>query len=418
MYSKIKKSVLLRNILLVFSGAATAQAINLLAIPILSRFFNPAEFGIYGSVMAVASVIVAVSTLRYDHAMVLEKSTLTASALFSLSLACSIVISLLLVSIYLMLPLSMEVKNQLPWAGAIIYTIALVTSSFNILQYKASRESLYRIVASSIVVQRVTIAVSQISLGLLGVKSYGLAFGHSFGLSLAVGFIFIKLKVKSREFISTISDIRYAAVKHYRFATYSAPQNFINSLSQNIPVFFLSYYFDLATAGAYWFTVRILQMPVALLSQSMRQVVFKELSDKKDNIKGIRDTFNKTTILLMLISLPFAAFIFFLGQNLFSVAFGDQWGGAGQYARWMIIWIAIGMINLPATSMLIIYDKQKLSLVIEVCMLLLRSIALVIGGIYYDSVTTVALYSLAGALVNLYIIIHAYLLVSYKPNAS
>src|SRR5687768_2482757 len=49
-------------------GTASAQLLQIAALPVLARWYSPSTFGVYGAVIAAVSVITMASTLRLEIA--------------------------------------------------------------------------------------------------------------------------------------------------------------------------------------------------------------------------------------------------------------------------------------------------------------------------------------------------------------
>ncbi|CAN0473415.1 unnamed protein product, partial [Phaeothamnion confervicola] len=95
MLAQLKKSRFIRAMLVVMSGSIAAQAIGLLAAPVLSRLYTPAEFGVFSQFTALLTIGTLVATLRLEDALVLPEANDTAVRLLVLTIASSTVFSLL-----------------------------------------------------------------------------------------------------------------------------------------------------------------------------------------------------------------------------------------------------------------------------------------------------------------------------------
>ena len=83
--ARLKTSSFVRNVLVVMSGSAAAQAIALASTPIISRLFEPSDFGVFGAFTSVSSIVGAGATLQYAQALMLPKEEDDALHLFFLS---------------------------------------------------------------------------------------------------------------------------------------------------------------------------------------------------------------------------------------------------------------------------------------------------------------------------------------------
>ena len=79
------KSRFVRNVAVVASGTAGAQAITIAFAPIITRLYGPEAFGILGTFMAIVAVITPIAALSYPIAIVLPKEDSDAKGIARLS---------------------------------------------------------------------------------------------------------------------------------------------------------------------------------------------------------------------------------------------------------------------------------------------------------------------------------------------
>ncbi len=79
------KSRFVRNVAVVASGTAGAQAIVIAFSPIITRLYGPEAFGILGTFMAIVAVVTPIAALSYPIAIVLPKEDSDARGIARLS---------------------------------------------------------------------------------------------------------------------------------------------------------------------------------------------------------------------------------------------------------------------------------------------------------------------------------------------
>lgn len=412
---RVQNSSILKNLLVLGTGSALAQVIGVLASPVLSRLYTPEQFGVLGSILAVTGVISVIGSLKYEMALVLEKDDAKAQALQKLCLIILIVVTFISGIGILAVPycLTLEGKggltSYLPWAIPIIF----LTGLFNIFNFRLNREKKYKTLSSALVARRLSNVVLQIVLGFCGAQVLGLVLGNLFGAIVAVLVIVITQKGIAFDCFEEGASLKNSAREHYRFPLYSAPQNLLNALSQNLPIYLLGYFYGMEVVGSYWFAMRIIQLPASLIGQAVRQVFYKEAADLSDNLVELRKVFIKTTLLLAVVIVIPVIVIFLWGPHLFPFVFGDKWLLAGQFSRWMFLWVGLLFINPPAVMLFNILHFQKYSLIIDIFLIIARACSLLLGGYYlWTAENTVALYSLVGVFFNIFVI----LFIHYKLN--
>lgn len=130
MLNRIKlKSEFSRNVLTLMSGTALSQIIAILVLPILSRIYNPNDFGKLAIVMAISNIAGVVLALRYEMAIMLPKQNKTAF----MAMAQAVFLALLF-SIIESFVLSVLFKFTMKAYSEYLYLIVLVSFSNIIFQ--------------------------------------------------------------------------------------------------------------------------------------------------------------------------------------------------------------------------------------------------------------------------------------------
>lgn len=420
MFSKIliraRSSSLIQGLFLLTSGSVIAQIIGVLAAPLLSRLYTPEQFGVLGTILAVSFVISTISSFQYEMAIVLEKDDAKVQALqrlclFLLSLVTGISTVILLAASFWLVYMgnNSEFVRYLPWA----IPIAFFTGLFNIYIFRLTREKAYKTSSLSLIGRRLSTVLFQLILGLLGAKALGLILGNVIGCIVALGIVILlerSLFTSGYELIS----IKQVAKTYYRFAYYTAPQKLLNMVSNQLPIFMLGHYYSGDTVGAYFFAMRILQLPATFIGEAIRRTFYIEATGLLDNIPKLRRIYLKITGALAATIIIPVIILFIWGPELFAFVFGDNWREAGDYSRWMFLWVGMAFVNPPSVMLYNVLNMQRCALVIDGLLFLLRYLSLLFGGLFFaDATNTIIVYSLVGLLINGLIII----IVILKLNA-
>jgi O-antigen/teichoic acid export membrane protein len=190
------------------------------------------------------------------------------------------------------------------------------------------------------------------------------------------------------------------------FPLYAASQNVLNATSQSLPILLLGHFYGLAVAGAYALGVRVLHVPTNFVLIALRQVLFQRAAELHHGGKPLDPLFRKCTLALMLTAALPALVGFLWSPPLFGWVFGEQWFEAGRYARWLILWMAVGFCNVPAILFTRVLRCNRVLMCYEVVLLLARATMLVVGGLILTAGETIALFSIVGAILNGAIIVY------------
>jgi O-antigen/teichoic acid export membrane protein len=168
----------------------------------------------------------------------------------------------------------------------------------------------------------------------------------------------------------------------------------------------LAIFFTPVAAGYYTLGNKILGLPSRLISKSVYNVFYPRITEATRNKENLTKLILKVTFSLAGIGIFPFAIIFLVGPVMFGFVFGEEWVVAGEYSRWLALWFFTGFINSPSVAAIVTLSIQRWFLGYEIVSIFLRFISIYIGFYFFkDDVIAVALFSLTGAVLNLFLII-------------
>jgi O-antigen/teichoic acid export membrane protein len=399
------------DVAMLMTGMALGQILLLAVSPLLTRLFTPAAFGAFGVFLSLAAIMNALSTLRFDQAIMLPREAEEASPLFWAALLSAVAVGAAsLVACLLFFGRILSVLKVEALSGWILVLPLAIffNGSFQALIAWSTRHKKFARQSFSQVARSLAIVVVQVVAGALRSGPGGLVGGAVAGDACAAAVLAWQVRREDGAVLSrglNWPKIKAAAREYRDFPLFSSTQNFLNAISQNIPLLLLANYFGPAVAGFYVLAVRGIQVPMNFFLTSLRQVFFQKASELYNQGGDAWGLFRSMTLRLgKLVALPSLA-VFLFGPRLFAFALGGRWLTAGVYARWLVPWLALMFANVPAVLFAQILRRQKAVLLIDVALLASRVLAIVAGGLRRDPLLAVVLYSLVGVAVNLYIIL-------------
>ncbi|MEN6406739.1 MAG: oligosaccharide flippase family protein [Thermoguttaceae bacterium] len=413
-FSRIAQSHFFRNVLVLMTGTVLAQAINVAFVPVLSRLYDPATYGVFGVYLSIVSIVSCVASLRYDMALMLPKDDRDAAGLLWL---CGIVTSgIAAISMVVCVCFGGQIGRLLqtpeltPWLWAAPISIFLI-GIWQSLIFWATRRKKFHITSVSQVTRAAMGSGSQAAAGLFGPSVLGLIFGMILGD--ACGSAVFSSQVLKRDWplirgALSRSRLKRLLREYSDFPVYTAPQSLLNTVSAYVPSLLLAHYFGVAVVGYYTFGVRIVLLPANLVGNSLRSVLFQKATEVYHSGGDTYALFKKATLGLMgMAALP-TLVIMLLAPMLAAFILGEEWRTAGVYASWLVLWLAVGFCNVPAVLFGQIYRRQRMLFGVEVVLLVARVLAIVLGGIYGTALQAVILYSIVGVLYNAFLIAWAW----------
>ena len=391
------------------SGTAIAQLIAFCLSPVVSRFYSPSDFGLFGSFNSIVTIISSFITLHYSQAIMLPSDDNEAKDLLFISLFSVIAISVLslLSFIFFSNKYLSFLNTQHRWIFLLLF-IGILVNGFNLtIQAWAIRRKHFKHTSASQVIRTLSSNTITLISGFFHSGAIGLIAGAISGNFFASINLFIKsLKTDLWKGTHvTLSKSLSVARKYIDFPMYSAPQNLVNALSQGLPVLLLSHYYSIDIAGAYAFSIRVLQVPAGFVLTALRQVLFQKASESYNAGNNLFPLFSKITIGLFLTGILPSFIVILKAPSLFMWIFGKSWYLSGEFSRWIIIWTVISFCNVPAVIFSRIFRIQKLILIYELILLAGRVAVLVFGGLHFSPLKTIQSFSIIGASLNLLLIL-------------
>ena len=407
-------SAFIKNVFIVMSGTIVAQIIGVAFIPIISRLFTPTDFGIFGSFNALLNFVAAGITLEYSQALMLPKDKNEAFHLFLISCIATLCVVCLSVVVCIFVPnLLLKIIKVTNYWVLVLLVISILFAGFNTsLQAWCIRTKAFKQISTSPIIRSFTSNGLQLGFGYFKSGASGLIIS---GIAADVFVSINLLKVVLSDLKNNYHKIKWERIKQlakeYRdFPLYSASQNVANALSSGLPVLLLTYYFGIAISGAYAFSIKILQAPMAIITSALRQVLFQKASETEHNSGSLSTLYLRTTAGLFVIGIFPTLIIMIWAPQAFAFIFGKQWYVSGKYARSLIVWMLFVFCNVPAALFARIIRIQRTVFIYEMILLTLRTSVLVIGGLCLTALQSITLFSVVGAFMNLILI----LLVGYK----
>lgn len=418
-YKKIKSNHFIKSILLVVSGTAAAQAITFLFYPLITRLYGPEAFGTLGAFVAIMSLATAIAALTYPIAIVLPKEDDKARRIAKLSVLIAFVFALAISVVIVMFGSVIadvfsinEISSFL-----ILIPIAMFFAALQqVMQQWLIRKKQFKIVARVAVSQSLVLNLTKAGGGLIYPSGLLLIILTVLGDALHAFQLWLgSLKSLSRHDalnLKTIKNSHYkeTAMLYKDFPLYRAPETFVYAFSESIVVIALAAYYDATIVGFFTLSRLAMMAPTSLIGTAVNNVLYPKAAELSDSLIELRSLFLKATAGILLVAgLPFLLIVI-IGPTVFRIVFGDEWLIAGEYARWVSIWLIFFLAARPAITLFPVLNIQRLFLASQVFFLFLKAVALWIGGSLVGTASSmVILYSLTSALSFIALICLAYL---------
>ena len=360
------------------SGNVVAQAIPILSIPILSRYYTPESFGEWGLFIAVVGIATVLATGRLEMAIVVPEKRSDAVnlgiALLILSLSVSVLAFLMVLSIGLAMPswLSIGAGRSVLLIAVMLGTtlwLGCIRQGFNYWLYRDRR---FFHVSTANIIRSAGYCSVAIAIGLFQDRIpilNGLIVGTAMGEILAVLYVFSVVLKETKVEWPDLGSVGRTVADYRHFIAWGVPGDLLNVLANQLPLFFLSRFFEAGGVGQFVMSRRVLSMPTSLLSKSTGDVFVAYASEDIRKTGECRSLFVKTFGLLAFFSLPIFFILMLVSPKIFPLVLGSQWVVAGQLAQPISILCGLGFVASTLGRVLQVTGRQKLDFFWQVCLL-------------------------------------------------
>ncbi|MEP6506726.1 MAG: oligosaccharide flippase family protein [Gemmatimonadales bacterium] len=377
--------------------------------PVLTRLYEPRDFGVMALFGSFAAIAVSFSTAQYHAAIVLPESDDDA---WGLTLACAYIATAVSLGVLVVLQVATSLAPQLSRVvivGLSIYVWTLaVTEAMN---HWLMRNNKFRVLAISRLCVVITSTSLTLSLGFWGRWMHeglilGAVVGQAIPALVVATYVMIGRAGKPKLPFVSVKRVVY---RYQKFPKYSLPAELVSTVSYQLPVLLITRFFGPAISGLFALTQRLLGMPLLLVSRAVLDVFKQRASSDYARHGRCDDIFRKTFFFLCAIGIAGFLLLTLIAPTLFAVVFGEKWRTSGEYAQLLAPMFFFRFVASPLSYVLLIAEKQRLDLALQMTLLIASGLSLSLG-LYFGSVKIgLAAFSVAYSVLYL-----TYLAVSYR----
>lgn len=355
-----------RKVLILVSGNIINQVVLILSYPIISRIFQPQDFGVYEQVNAILLIFLLLSSLRYESAILIATNDQEGRNLQGLSIIILVGLTVLVFLLILVFrtPISYilnndNLKGYLFW----IPPLLIIGGTRQIYYNWIIRKKGYHLANISNILNSSTNSIFRVITGFLYLHPLSLFVSRvvSFTLSLYAlikrdGNRLINL-VRSKEI--TLEKMTIVAKTYKDFPLFMSGGMLLNRLSTSITPLILSNFFGVTFLGYYAMANTALNIPVSILRRSFNTVFLQESAELKNKGGPVSIMLKQLTVYIFLAGIFPTLIITFYGPSLFSFVLGVKWRMSGEIASLIISWLFITLVAAPSNAVVPVLNLQR-----------------------------------------------------------
>lgn len=389
-----------RNVGILAGGTALAQALTVLALPVVTRLYTPEDFSVLAVYAALLGMIGVLACLRFEIAIPLPSDDFEAANLMVLGLIFTTVISAVVFLLVALVPEQIANGLAQPALQSYLWLLPVgvwLTGAFGCVQYWATRRKQFSAIAQTRMTQSVGSVLVQVLMGWL-TKTGPL--GLLLGQVTSSGAGFSKLgKLAWGDMHAHKQHITRETLKSYfgkysHYPKFSSFESLANLAHIQIPLIIIAATALGPEAGFALLAMKASAVPMGLIGCSISQVYMSRASDELRAGK-LPEFTQKITVGLVGAGVGPLVCIGILAPDLLPLVFGSQWARAGEIVSWMTPWFILQFLASPLSMALHVTANQRLAMLNQAWGLILR-VGMTTWAAIYLNEYIVEIYSISG----------------------
>ncbi|MBO4361402.1 MAG: oligosaccharide flippase family protein, partial [Paludibacteraceae bacterium] len=323
------RSDIVKNAGKLLSANVVAQAVALLIYPFLTRIYAPEDFGLLSFFLNIGNLIILVSTMEYQYAVLLAKEHRHAVAAVRLSALLSVA---WLVVLCLLLPFRehfaawfhIEENTDCLW---LLPLFVAGGAWWNILNMYLTRKKAFGRLSGYKLANGLLAPAGKLAFGFLGATSFGLIIA-----TVIASLCSLLLTIGTRLgrwwknlWQADQAAMREVAVEYKKFPLFSLPRALVNTLGIAVLPLVLTPAFGLKELGFFSMAVTLAFTPISLIVNSFQQVLFQKVTEKVNGRQSVLPALRQFTLRTLLVVAPFFVLLYFPLPWLTGWLLGDEW---------------------------------------------------------------------------------------------
>lgn len=396
------------------SASAVARGITLAVSPILTRIYSPADFALLALMVALSRILYQVSAFSYNQAIVVAESDKDSAALFGLSTALVLLVTMLTAAC--IIPFRFEIGEAFGnahfayWAWVLPVLVFTRGVGSATAQFAITRDA-FRLVGVVAIVEAVLAATAKIAIGLsVGPAPGSLLAGACFAFAAGTILLFVSSRSIARIRELRLRMLTDVARRYADFPKYNLWTVLLNATMANINVLFFSAAFTPKIVGSYSLAWRTANLPVQYLGSSLQSVYLRHASENRQQGRALRGDFLKTTAALALVGIIPTCLLIAWGEEIFLLVFGSDWGIAGRFVEIAAPGLFFQLLNRPANVIMTVLRQLRWRMIYTTIYMVARVLALVVAYfLFKDPYACLQAYVLTVVAFNVVLIARAHL---------
>lgn len=355
-----------KNLLKLLASVTAVQIIGFALLPLFSRLYTKADYGILGMLMSFVGLLTPLASLRYDQAAFVARSGNRLQLLRFLGISLCLGMTIMLCLICLVIPPWLKGTSYAP-AIPYLFIIPLTVFSsgmFSIIAANANAKGRYGSISLASLVQGYVNNGLKVVFGWFAMGVWGFAVAFNSGMLLACSILGMRPRESWTKGV-TLRRLRVVAHHYSSFPKYTTWMVTTAMLISNILAMLLPQHYKVEEIGIITMLYMITRRPVQVYSDTTSRIYARRLVEANEEERDFRPDIQKAVLRLAIGATLALVVTPWISEPLISLVLGEEWTMLGSLIPWMIGFLLMESINYIFNFIPDALRRQRTYLVIQ-----------------------------------------------------
>jgi len=385
----ISKQGIVGDALSLSGGTVLAQGIAFAAFPVLTRLYDPLDFGLLAIYLSFNSMLAPLITGRYAMAIVLPEKESDAIGVFELAIIIAMCAGVILSGVVFLL------GDQLSWVtggakiGPWIFLFPLgitLGALYQTVSLWATRRRCFQQLGINKVYQVSVMVLAQFAIvWLISPSGVWLIAGHIAGVTAALAILILRTFVRARRPVGWVGflQLKKLLVRYKDFPLYMTWGGLLNSGAIHITPIMLAVFFSSSVVGYYGLAFLIITAPISLIGRALSNAILPRMSEQWNADGNVANLVGRILPVQALVAGVIAGAFLIAGPTMFGLLFGQQWRVTGEFVRILSPVFFMQLLIAPVSLVLVVAERQRLLFGVQAFLFLMSAVPILVGGYFF-----------------------------------
>jgi O-antigen/teichoic acid export membrane protein len=365
---RLSQSSVARAVAMMAGAAGIGQLAILAALPLLTRLYDPAAFGLHALILAFVGVASVGACLCLDLAIVQARTASRADELCAAAIASAAVTALLsAITMSILVGTGLFGFGALPWWSSLMVAAMVgLNGAYIACRYRHLREQHYPVLARATLAQSAGRAFAPLVWFLVLPIWAGLSLGELSGRVLGVrGLLLPLLGTVRKQRAGTSPRVWWQVVRRERSYTLMLLATvLVDACASLLIAPLLAGAYGISVVGEYFLVATLLAAPSALVGAATADVLHTRSAQLLHEAPERLAAFlHRTALLLFVAACAIYLPVYFLSPLVFPALFGPKWKLIVPIAQAMTPFMIVAFVASPCSRLLLVVNRTGLKII-------------------------------------------------------